>query len=158
MYNQCIRRLLGLKHEILAQLNAYQLGLQQFDNFNTVFEVWAGGVTEAVSAAAVALVEKFFYAGGIFAPETELLPHVFVPVFRQCLRRLYPETVQEKIILVLVLFAKRLGSLGGVIADGDKLETQNVKFTRRFWPEEIGDAKPPPAGLAWERKPHPLAR
>src|SRR5208337_572472 len=115
-----------------------------------ILKVRARGVSEAVSAAAIALMKHLFDRSGILAAETQLLPHVFMPIFGQALGRLNAEAVQKEIILILVGLAEDFGGLGGAIADGDQLQTEDVEFSGLLGSEEIRDAQPPPARLPRE--------
>src|SRR5207237_8355827 len=77
--NYRIGRLLGIEHEILRQLHADRLRVEQLNKLLPIFQIRAGGVSKAIAAAAIALLEVLPDRWRIFRTEAQLLAHYLVP-------------------------------------------------------------------------------
>jgi len=93
MHNKRVSGLFGNQHEVLAKLDSDCFGFEQLEYLGAILKVGAGGVSEAISAAAIALMKQLFDGSGILAAETQFLAHVFMPIFGQTLGRFDAETV-----------------------------------------------------------------
>jgi hypothetical protein len=150
--------LLGDEHEVLSQGDGDGLGIEQFDDESAVFEVGACRVAEGIAGAAIPLLEELTGGGGVFAGEAKLGADAFVPEFSQRLGGFDAEAVEVEVILVFVVEAKFLGDLGGAVADGDELDSQNVVLAGFEGSEEVADAESAAAILTGEGEAEVFAR
>ena len=137
MRHDRVGRLLGHQHEILAEAHANLFRPQELYYERSIFQVRAGGISEAVAAAAILLLEDFANRGIIFAGEAQLLTHPLVPQLSKRLGRFNAEPMEIQVFLVSVGGSKVFRKFGGFVADGDELHTENVEFSRFDGAEKI---------------------
>src|SRR5262249_45595785 len=145
-------------HEILAQRHVDLIRPEQLDNLGAVFEVGAGGITEAVTAAAIALLPDLFEFRRIFRSKAQLLPHPLVPQLRQRLGAFDAETMEIELFLILFFLKQLLSQFRSAIANGHELYAEDIEFPRFNAGEKVSDAQPPAFFLPRECESQPLAR
>src|ERR1039457_687861 len=149
--------LFRLQLGILAHLDADAVRAEELDDLGVVGQIGAGRVAPRVAAAPVLLAKQPGQGGSVLVGEAQLLSDSPVPVLGQRLGHLHPETVQEQVVLVLVVGEQLGGLLGDPAAHRDQLEAGPVPLPGGLRAEEVGDAQPRLLGLPGEGEPHDLA-
>ena len=94
--------LLGLELELLGELHADPVQLEQLVELGLVLEVGAGRVAPRVARAAVLLAEQPGERRAVLVGEAPLLADAVVPQLGERLGHLDREAVAEEVLLVLV--------------------------------------------------------
>ncbi len=121
--------LLGVDLPVLGQRAADALGLEEAEEFFLVGHVGAGGVAEAVAAAAVVLGEELVDLRGVVVPDAQLGAAALVPELRQRFGRLDAHAVDIEVLRIVVVVEQLLREAADLLAHGDAVEAEHVFFS-----------------------------
>ena len=102
MHNDRRRRLLRVELKFLGQLDADTLRLEQFEKLRLIFEIRARRIAKTVTRALISLMEQLRELRSIAARDAEFFANALVPHLGQCLGRFDRQSVEQKIVGVIV--------------------------------------------------------
>lgn len=138
--------------ELLGEVDADALGLEEVGDLGAVLQVGAGAVAEGEAGAPVLEGEHVLDVGGVLAGEAQFRADSCVPVLGECLGQLDGQAVQFEVVAVGVRLEELGGLLADPVADGDDLEADDVRLAGLLRAEEVGQAESAATALAGERE------